>query len=625
MSEQLFDRLTIALFEDLFSEDAPISREDLMGSSVETLESVLGLPRDHIYGSTSTYVKVAQLSALHKKYTGKSRFSSVYTDADRAAAAIDGLRTANQKAKEYNQILRNPLKLDPFTATVLGEAQGFIHEVLRRNDMLDVPLSLLARRLMPGPGASIDANGLDYYSKVGESPFTYYSEALPRLYRELAKSDPNAQNAEIIRFLHYGDKDRRSDSRIETVPKSVKTDRTICIEPSLNMMFQKALGALLEDILRDIGLDISSQPVFNAIMAENGSKSGRWATIDLRSASDSVPIELVRYLLPGNWFNWLMTARTGHTELPSGERLELHMMSTMGNAYTFPLQTLVFASIVHAISILSGHSSPFKERDHRRFWDYGVFGDDIIVPSDVYQITCTTLERVGFTVNTDKSYGRGPFRESCGKDFHNGVLVRPVFVDDLSTVQSRISFLNRIVRWAAQWNFRINRVVSLLLATIPKHLAHPVPPWEPDDAGIHVPEKVANACPVLMAHKAKTTLARSLGVLPSSGEKPFYQGGYIYRKFEVKKHQKPLWLIRKGEEQHCYLNPWALTMAVLGGYVRGRYVLLRPRKVTYKSDVYGYSPSWGAVDDGSRFGGWQVKAVDWEQYTVPLYWGRFTG
>jgi len=58
-----------------------------------------------------------------------------------------------------------------------------------------------------------------------------------------------------------------------------------------------------------------------------------------------------------------------------------------------------------------------------------VYGDDIIVPSESYDMVSWALECFGFQVNPEKSFSTGPFRESCGTDAFAGTNVRPIFVD----------------------------------------------------------------------------------------------------------------------------------------------------------------------------------------------------
>lgn len=49
-----------------------------------------------------------------------------------------------------------------------------------------------------------------------------------------------------------------------------------------------------------------------------------------------------------------------------------------------------------------------------------VFGDDLIVPLDCAESIVGTLHHLRLKVNTDKTFLRGKFRESCGVDAYDG-------------------------------------------------------------------------------------------------------------------------------------------------------------------------------------------------------------
>lgn len=86
----------------------------------------------------------------------------------------------------------------------------------------------------------------------------------------------------------------------------------------------------------------------------------------------------------------------------------------MGNGFTFPLETLLFYSLVRACC---GNEATVS-----------VYGDDIICPVENIPLVFEVLQACGFLVNTSKSFWSGPFRESCGKDFLFGSDVRPLYV-----------------------------------------------------------------------------------------------------------------------------------------------------------------------------------------------------
>lgn len=85
-------------------------------------------------------------------------------------------------------------------------------------------------------------------------------------------------------------------NKFSTVPKTAKTDRGICVEPSLNIYFQKGVGGLIRGRLRRFGLNLDNQADKNRQLARVAYSQGL-ATIDLSSASDMVSMTAVTLAL----------------------------------------------------------------------------------------------------------------------------------------------------------------------------------------------------------------------------------------------------------------------------------------------------------------------------------------
>lgn len=234
-------------------------------------------------------------------------------------------------------------------------------------------------------------------------------------------------------------------NRIITVPKTYKTDRTIAIEPCMNMYVQKGFGAVIRNRLRGAGIDLDDQSR-NQRLARVGSLAGTLATIDLSMASDTVSYEIVRLLLPPDWFEALEQCRSPLGVLPSdapgGSRLlRYQKFSSMGNGYTFELETAIFCCLAWAVAELHG------EKDDR----VSVYGDDIICPRGIAQALMETLEVAGFKPNTKKTFLEGPFRESCGKHFFSGHDVTPFYVRRVPSNLTDLFLLhNQFYRWCIQ-------------------------------------------------------------------------------------------------------------------------------------------------------------------------------
>lgn len=221
------------------------------------------------------------------------------------------------------------------------------------------------------------------------------------------------------------------NNKIVFVPKTAKVARSIAIEPLLNGYLQKGVDSLMRSRLKRIGVDLSDQSA-NQRLARVGSLSDSqdFATIDLSSASDSLATEVVRSVLPPDWFALLNALRSKFGLLPNGNIIEYEKFCSMGNGFCFPLESLIFAAVV---SYCGG----------RLGVDSLVYGDDIVIPSHLAPRAIEVLKFLGFKTNKDKTFLQGPFRESCGADWFGGKDVRPFTLDfSLDSLQAVFKLLN---------------------------------------------------------------------------------------------------------------------------------------------------------------------------------------
>lgn len=199
-----------------------------------------------------------------------------------------------------------------------------------------------------------------------------------------------------------------SNGKLEFVPKNAKTYRSIVVEPSLNGMLQSGIGSHIARRLKRVGVDLKDQSRQQRL-AREGSITRALATLDLSSASDTVSRELVKFLLPEDWFTLLNAARS-HCVTYRGHTVRLEKFSSMGNGFTFPLESLIF----WAITCVADPDGP-----------HGVFGDDMICSTNSVERVVHLLSLCGFSLNRSKSFIEGPFRESCGGDYYLGISTRP--------------------------------------------------------------------------------------------------------------------------------------------------------------------------------------------------------
>lgn len=231
-----------------------------------------------------------------------------------------------------------------------------------------------------------------------------------------------------------------------TVPKNATIDRCAAKEPDLNMYLQRGIGNYFRSCLRSRGVNLNDQTK-NKRLAWRGSLPVAHvahldlATVDLSSASDSVTCMLVDLVMPECITSLMNSVRSEYT-LVDAEWHKNEMYSSMGNGFTFELESLLFYSIAKAVTYFGGYKGVVS-----------VYGDDIIIPRDAFADLEHVLEWFGFAVNTDKSFHSGCFRESCGGHYNEGYDVTPFYLrEPLSTVTSLISFMNQLRLWSARGN-----------------------------------------------------------------------------------------------------------------------------------------------------------------------------
>lgn len=408
-----------------------------------------------------------------------------------------------------------------------------------------------------GPGSSRSTNHTDFFHKMFFGRLSTTSTMLYYHYKH--GISPRWQNAELLRAKLY-QVDVVEGSSLSTVPKNAKTNRTICTEPSLNMFYQLGAGLVIEGLLKKFhNIDLSLQPDINKDLAQRGSISGEFSTIDLSSASDTISMPLVTDLLPQHVMGTLRLLRSPITSY-KGVDTELSMISSMGNGFTFPLQTIIFATLVRAVYLHLGITPKSKEDRN-----YGVFGDDIICVEEAYDTVCRMLHYCGFIVNSEKSYNEGPFRESCGGDFWNGYDIRGVYVKGINNEQDVFSAFNRLARWSAKHNIDLSSVLRYLKGLVE---FRPVPYDAGDTEGIK--------CPT-------SHLATSFIKTDRNGNR--YYSATINVGLNVK--------IRGAELEY---NPDAVIISVIGGYIRERRIGLRIKQPVCKV-VKRKTPRWDFVSD----------------------------
>lgn len=462
----------------------------------------------------------------------------------------------------------------------LGEAKGWIHRLMfPEGDTGNCVTTLwsIADNFGVGNGANIGVKGTSLISKLGLSDLSATSSCLQDLYRRAIASNPTWADVEFVRSRHR-DSAIVQGSRLSFVPKTREISRTICTEPVLNMLFQKGIGITLEAALRRVsGIDLSVQPQKNRELARLGSMTGEFGTIDLSSASDSMSLTLVREFFPKQLVTWLERTRSPVTVLPDGRVIDLHMVSSMGNAYTFPLQTIFFCSLVYGAYRVK--SIKFDRPFGQSLGNFAVFGDDIIVKKEVYDFLLRLLSICGFSVNVDKSFNTTDFRESCGLDFMNGHDIRGVYIKHLLDDGDKYSAINRLNNWSARHGIFLPNTIGFLRKGLRSLL---VPFDEADTAGIKAPLE-------LCKHRLR----------------PSRNGGFSYRFLAVcqgRTYDLSDVMVRPPKMDGWFNNHSAVLLAAIAGTLRSGKVVDRTFRRSFRVKT-SHTPRWDYVPSEYRASG----------------------
>jgi hypothetical protein len=201
-------------------------------------------------------------------------------------------------------------------------------------------------------------------------------------------------------------------ARVLAVPKDFRGPRIICAEPKECMFGQQGLKEIMYNLLQSHYLTRNSIDFEDVSRNRAACFQKKYATLDLKDASDRLSIGLVRFLFPRKVFQ-LLTQYRSRALRWNDRNYSYRAFATMGSALCFPVQTLVFFTIVKATQQMFNRvSSPAKMIRSKIF----VFGDDIICDMRIAPRVIEVLELAGLKVNLDKTpTATSIVRESCGE------------------------------------------------------------------------------------------------------------------------------------------------------------------------------------------------------------------
>lgn len=293
-----------------------------------------------------------------------------------------------------------------------------------------------AYRAKHGPGAVTDFKfGSDKYQ------FRSWSRRLDRIfpYSDFGVANFSLWADNVILKKLPDDKDL--PAKLAAVPKTITKPRLIAVESVSGQWCQQTLlhffSTRIEDTLLRSFISFRKQE-YNGELALRASRDQSHATIDLSNASDRISCWHIERLfrrsrsllhaMRATRAAWLHQDICGF--LPRYSCIRKY--STMGNATTFPVQSLFFLTCALACELYARRQkASYRNIKLLTEKQIRVFGDDIITPNTSSGLLVGLLHHLGLKVNDAKTFEHGMFKESCGVDAFNGQDVTTVNIMDV--------------------------------------------------------------------------------------------------------------------------------------------------------------------------------------------------
>jgi len=316
---------------------------------------------------------------------------------------------------------------------------GLLHTLQQVADLICSTLGEFdpyAYRTKHGPGAVTDFKfGNDKYH------FRSWSQRLDRVYpySDFGVANFSLWADNVLEKKLPDDKDQ--PAKLAAVPKTITKPRLIAVESVSGQWCQQTLldffSTRISATLLSSFISFRKQEL-NGALALRASHEQSHATIDLSNASDRVSCWHIERLfrrsgrllhaMRATRARWLRQDICRHTS----KYANIRKYSTMGNATTFPVQSLFFLSAAVACELYAHKRRVcFREVQACAVRQIRVFGDDIITPNTSSGLLVELLQYLGLKVNDSKTFEHGLFKESCGVDAFNGQDVTTVSVMDV--------------------------------------------------------------------------------------------------------------------------------------------------------------------------------------------------
>jgi hypothetical protein len=331
-------------------------------------------------------------------------------------------------------------------------AFGIVSSVLWNTMVSSIELSKCIPKHGPGATAEYISGNLKYNWSEWNDCLEPYFPLIGNGYPLGLPSD-----SEELKSLTVHSMGSERPVRVVPVPKTLKGPRIIAIEPSCMQFAQQGIMGELVSSLESYWLtaghvNFRDQHI-NQSLAISASISGRLATIDLSDASDRVPLSLalVMFQCHPDLSDAIEACRSTSAQLPNGKIISpLRKFASMGSALCFPIEAMYFYTVC-VIALLKEHNLPVTPLNIFRVTrEVHIYGDDIIVPTMYATSVLDHLRKYNCKVNTNKTFGVGKFRESCGIDAYAGKEVTPVYLRKVCPENRRQS--SAIISWVATAN-----------------------------------------------------------------------------------------------------------------------------------------------------------------------------
>lgn len=420
--------------------------------------------RDLLFGRVAhDYVPELQLSALMRKF----RLQGVSPD---PATTLKKWLATDVEVSNLDFFWANPELWDDDVRCLIGNLRLNIRAVLGKAPSPGT----VAMFATPGPGVTLSEsfNERSQYRKlmnlVSGNASCYDLDGIRPYMRNLIWNNRQFRRYLVERYKRSGDPDamhnlRRfgrtnqvfdflweklispqvklvAGNKFFTVPKTSTTLRPCCKEASINMMLQRGLGSIIRQRLTAFGINLDIQDKYHEHLISKHAES--ITTIDLSAASDSISWQLVQSVFPEDWVAHFRALRAPATILPDGSCRDLSKISSMGNGFTFELESLMFFCALWRRG--KAEKLPDWPLQCGSARSISVFGDDIIVAPDCYDRALSTLTTLGFKINLDKSHGiSSPLRESCGTFSMSGLPFPLVSIKSIDSFMQLMVLRNR--------------------------------------------------------------------------------------------------------------------------------------------------------------------------------------